>query len=302
MLLNNDRQTQTQITMKLNLGYRLSLLPFLLLFSFCVSVPVLGYEVDSILMYDDIDPISSSPVGLGEVFLTDSGYAYCWVNLTDVDQSHVARFDWYTPVGELHASHNVATETPGPGESFPSYAFHDNIEIHGKTPASNPGQWTVSVYVDGSLIGSREFMIVDYDAIISRTDALEDQVAEIVSAFQQLISNYDTLQEGYEELLSDYNELLDTYDDLTITYEDQISNYNEILSDKQALQEEYDSLAAVYEGLVLTTNQLTEDYNDVVDVVDSLTSRLNNSRTMTYASAALAVVFLGAAVYAYMKK
>jgi len=290
------------MTMKLKVGYLLGLLSFLLLFSCSVSIPVRGYEVGSILMVDDIDPVSSAPVGSGEIYLTYSGYAYCWVNLTEVYLSHVVGFNWYTPVGELFASHQITTDSPESGQHFASYDVYDNIEIHGQTPASNPGQWTVSVYVDGSLVGSRQFTIIDYDAIIEKADALEGQVAEIVSSFEQLISNYESMQEDYEELLLDYNELRDDYDSLTISYEDQISNYNEILSDKITLQEDYNSLAVDYEELVLTTNQLAEDYDDVVDDVESMAKRLSNSRNMTYASVALAVVFLGAAIYVYTKK
>jgi len=288
--------------MKFKAGYLLGLLSFLLLFSFSVSMPVWGYEVGSILMVDDIDPVSSAPVGSGEIYLTDSGYAYCWVNLTDVSLSHVVRFDWYTPVGELFASHQITTDSPGSGQSFPSYAVYDNIEIQGHTPASNLGRWTVSVYVDNSLIGSRQFSIIDYDAIIERTDALEGQVAGIVSSFEQLISNLESTQEDYEELLSDYNELLDAYDNLNITYEDQISNYNEILSQINTLREEYDSLATDNEELVQTTIQLTDAYDGVIDDVESMATRLSNSRNLTYASVALAVVFLGAAIYVYTKK
>jgi len=92
------------------------------------------------------------------------------------------RFDWYTPVGELFASHLKTTDSPESGQSFTSYAVYDYIEIQGHTPASNLGRWTVSVYVDGSLIGSRQFYIIDYDAINEQADALEGQVAEIVSA------------------------------------------------------------------------------------------------------------------------
>jgi len=286
------------MTMKLKARYPLGLLSFLLLFSCSVSIHVRGYEVDSILMYDDIDPTTSAPVGLGEIYFTHSGYAYCWVNLTDVYESHVIKFDWYTPTGELYASHLKTTDSPESGRA----RAHDNIEIHGHTPASNPGQWTVSVYVDGSLAGSRRFSIIDYDAIIEETDALESQVAEIVSSIEQLISDYESTQDLYEELLSDYNELLDTYDSLTITYEDQISNYNDILSEKITLEEEYISLATDYEELVLSTNQLTDDYDDVIDEVESFASKLNNSRNTTYASVALAVIFLGAAIYMYTKK
>ena len=210
------------------------------------------------------------------------------------------RFDWYTPIGELHASHQKTTDSPDP--IFPLYVVYDEIEIFGHAPASDPGRWTVSVYVDGTLIGSRQFYIIDYDAIIERTDALEEQVAEIVSSYDQLVANYASIQEDYEELLSDYGDLRDTYDSLTITYEDQISNYNEILSDKATLQGEYNSLAEDYEELVLTTNQLADDYADVSEDVASMDARLKNSKNISYVAVALAVVFLGATLYMYTKK
>jgi hypothetical protein len=287
--------------MKIKVGHRLGLF-FLLLLAFSVSTHAQGYEADSILMYDDIDPITSAPVGLGEIYFTHSGYAYCWVNLTDVYESHVMRFDWRTPSGELHASHSITTDSPAPGQHFPLYVVFDNLEIQGGPPATNPGQWTVKAYVDDNLIGTRQFTIIDYNAIMEKTYALESQVAEIVSSFEQFISNYESMQDLYEELLSDYNELLDTYDDLTISYEDQISDYNEILTEKNTLQEGYGVLNADFEELVQTTSQLTDEYNELINDYEAAATRLSNSKNMTYASVALAVVFLAAAIYLYTKK
>jgi hypothetical protein len=290
------------MTIKLKAGYSLGLLSFLILFSCSVSIPVLGYEVDSILMVDDIDPVSSAPVGSGEEYLTNSGYTYCWVNLTEVYLSHVVRFNWYTPEGELFESRQITTDSPESGQHFPSYAVYDYLGIYGHAPASDPGRWNVSVYVDDSLVGSRQFSIIDYDAIIEKTDALESQVAEIVSSVDQLVSNYESTQDLYEELLSEYNELRDTYDSLTITYEDQMSDYNEILVEITTLQDEYNVLAEDNEEMVQSTIQLADDYVDVINYAESLATLLSNSRNMTYVSVALAVVFLGAAIYVYMKK
>jgi len=284
--------------MKIKVRYPLGLLSFLLLFSCSVSVHVWGYEVDSILMYDDIDPTTSAPVGLGEIYFTHSGYAYCWVNFSETTGSLLVRFDWFDTVRELYVSHQTTTEDLGSGLA----RAYDYIEIDGNPPASDLGEWTVMVYADDELIGTESFSIIDYNAIVENTDALVDQFAEVVSSFNQFKSDFESMREDLEERSSDLNELRDIYGALKITYEDQISNYNDILSEKITFQEDYNSLAADYEELVLNTNQLADDYDGVIDDVESMAKRLSNSRNLTYASVALAVVFLGAAIYVYTKK
>ena len=279
-----------------------SLLFLLFLVSCSVSVRVQGYSVDSIFMSDDIDKTSGDPIGSEAFYFTHSGYAYCWVNLTDVHSSHVVSFDWYNPVGELYASHQKTTEPPGSGLSFPSYAVLDYMEINGNPPSSNPGPWWVRVYVDDSLIGTEYFSIIDYGVIIEQIDTLESTVQDLISTFEQIISDYESIQEDYEDQLSKYNELKNDYDNLTISYDNQISDYNEIIDEKMTLQEEYDVLDADYDELVLTTNQLADDYDDIVADYDSLATRLSNSRNITYVSAAGALIFLVAAIYMYTRK
>ena len=279
-----------------------SLLFLVFLVSCSVSVRVQGYAVDSIFMFDDVDPVSGDPIGSGELYFTHSGYAYCWVNLTDVYSSHIVSFDWYNPVGELYASHPITTESPGSGLFFPSYAVFGYMGIYENPPSSFPGTWWVKVYVDDNLIGTEYFSIIDYDAIIENIDTLESTVEDLISTFEQIISDYESIQEDYEDQLSKYNDLKNDYDNLTISYDNQISDYNEIIDEKNTLQEGYDDLYADYDELVLTTNQLVDDYDDIVADYDSLGTQLSNSRNITYVSAAAALIFLVVAIYMYTKK
>jgi hypothetical protein len=279
------------MTIMLKVRYPLGLLSFLILFSCSVSINVWGYEVDSILMCDDIDPVSSAPIGLGEIFLTDNAYVYCWVNLTETTGSLVVRFDWRNTAEELYASHLKTTEDLGSGLA----RAYDSIEIDGKPPSSDPGMWTVQVYADDTLLEETTFEIVDYDAIIERTDALVNQVAEIVSSFNQFRSEYESTREAYEELLSDYEELLSDYDELNEAYESLDSIYS-------GAQEEYDSLTEDYNELILTTNQLNDEYDALLNDYESVAAQRSNSRNMMYVSVAFAVLSLAAAIYLYTKK
>jgi hypothetical protein len=279
------------MTMRLKIRYPLGLLSFLLLFSCSVSIHVRGYEVDSILMCDDIDPVSSAPIGLGEIFLTDNAYVYCWVNLTETTGSLVVRFDWLDTVGELYVSHQTTTEDLGSGLA----RTYDYIEIDGNPPASDPGEWTVEVYVDDELIEEESFEIVDYDAIIEQTDALIDQFAEVLSSFNQFKSNFESMREDLEERISDYNELLSDYNVLNEAYE----NLDTIYS---GAQDEYNSLTEDYSELILTTDQLNDEYDALVNDYESVAAQRSNSRNMMYVSVAFAVLSLAAAIYLYTKK
>ena len=64
--------------MKIKVRHHLGSFSLPLLFAYSISMGAQGYAVDSILICDDIDPVSSAPVGSGEIYLTQSGYAYCW--------------------------------------------------------------------------------------------------------------------------------------------------------------------------------------------------------------------------------
>jgi len=284
--------------MRVRVGYFLSLVLVVFLFAYSFPVHAQGYDVDSILMCDDIDNITSEPVGLGGIYLTHSGNAYCWVNFTDITESLVVRFDWFNTVEELYESHQTTTEYLGSGRA----RAYDYIEIDGYPPSSDPGEWIVEVYVDDEWIGTESFSIIDYEAIIQKTYELESQVADILNSVGELISYVDTIQEDYEELLSDYNELFDTYNNLTISYEEQISEYSTILSVNNLLQEEYNSLSENYDELVLNTNQLTDEYDVLVNDYESVAAKLSNSRNTMYVSVAGALVSLAAAIYFYTKK
>ena len=277
--------------MKARVRYHLFFLSFLLFFSCSISMQVFGQTVDSILMCDDIDQVSSAPVGLGEIFLTDNAYVYCWVNFTDTTGSLVVRFDWLDTVGELYVSHQTTTEDLGSGLA----RTYNYIEIDENPPASDPGEWTVEVYADDELLGTESFLIIDYDAIIERQDALEDQVAEVISSVSQLISLKESIQEDYEELFLDYEELLSDYNDLNEAYE----SLNTIYS---GAQEEYDSLTEDYSELILTTNQLNDEYDALVNDYESVAAQRSNSRNMMYVSVAVAIISLAAAAYLYTKK
>jgi hypothetical protein len=279
------------MTIMLKVRYPLGLLSFLILFSCSVSIHVRGYEVDSILMCDDIDPVSSAPIGLGEIFLTDNAYVYCWVNLTETAGSLVVRFDWRNTAGELYVSHQKTTEDLGSGLAR---AF-DYIEIDGNPPASDPGEWTVEAYADDELIGTESFFIIDYDVIIERQDALEDQVAEVISSVSQLISLKESIQEDYEELFLDYEELFSDYNELNEAYE----NLDTIYS---GAQEEYNSLTEDYNELILATDQLNDEYDALENDYESIAAQRSNSRNMMYVSVAFAVLSLAAAIYLYTKK
>jgi hypothetical protein len=271
------------------------------MFAHIVSNNVQGYVVETIIICDDVDPDTFAPIGEGEIFLTHNGNAYCWVNLTDVNEPHVVKFDWFNPVGELYVSHPIDTEDPG-SDFFPSYPVSDFIGIDGNPPSSTTGEWSVKVYVDNNIIGTKYFTIVDYNTIIEKTDSLESQVEEISSSFYQLLTDIESMQDNYEQLLVDYNELSRSYDNITSTYNDQVFDYNKIFNEKKTLQEGYDDLNTDYNELSLEINQLVDDYDTLESDYESIESKISNTNIIMYGSVALAVIFLGAAIYFYTKK
>jgi hypothetical protein len=271
-----------------------SLLPliFIFVYAFSISIGVHGYVVDSILICDDVNSVTSDPIGESDVYLTDNEDVYCWVNFTEISVPHIVRFDWLNPDGELIESHTKDIEDP----------VFDFIEIYGNDPASDPGEWSVRVYVDNILRGTETFSIVDYDTVVEKTNLLESQIADITSTFEQLLTNIDSIRADYQELLIEYNELSDSYEELTNDYNDQIEDYNTIAEEKNTLQQGYNDIKSDYDELASETDQLSDDYNSLLSEYDSIDKQLGNSRTMMYASVGLAVICLGIAAYFYIKR
>jgi hypothetical protein len=261
-----------------------------------------GYVVESLNIGNNLDPITSVPVGTGEIFLTETGYVYCVVNLTDVQDSLVVRFDWFNPMGELYASVSVDTEDPGSGSFFESYPVYGWLGIYGNPAEDYPGRWSVRIFIDDFLVGTEDFIIVDYDSIIEKTSLLEYQLFELNSSFYQLFSQVDNLRDDYQDLLVDYNELSTDYDNITIEYSEIISVYSGIVNERDTLKEENNNLTSEYNDITSELNQLTEDYNGLLSEYESIEGKLGNSRNIMYASIGLTVIIVIAAIYLYTQR
>ncbi|MHA2095908.1 MAG: hypothetical protein ACW98F_14910 [Candidatus Hodarchaeales archaeon] len=117
-------------------------------------------------MCDDIDSNNDNPIGVGEIYLTDSGFIYCWVNFTDVVGPVAIKFEWVQPEEDIYKSSFVYT----PSGSFPLLPAYDLINVGGGRAASNPGKWNVKVYMEDVYVAETDFILVDYKSITENVD------------------------------------------------------------------------------------------------------------------------------------
>ena len=89
-----------------------------------------------------------------DAFLTASSQAEVWFLVSYANAGDQAVANWYAPNGSLYTSASWA-----PVSSAGSFCFWDSIDIAGNMPASEPGNWSVTLNWNGSLLFELQFTI-----------------------------------------------------------------------------------------------------------------------------------------------
>ena len=245
---------------------------------------VYGYTLESILMCDDLEINTKNPIGVGDIHLTYNGYIYCWVNFTNVEGPLAIKFEWFQPEEDLYRSSIIYTFSG----SFPLFSVYDLMKVAGSEAASNPGKWSVKVYVDSVYVAGTDFYLVDYSTIAENVDRLE----ELTKVNDQIMSQYVSLQ-------VDFNELIDSFDNLTDSYTLTLIDYNESVHHKNELEIKYDNLISEYEELARSYNDALDEYDELVNDNDSLMKKISSARNTTYAAILGMIIFLAITVYLF---
>ena len=245
---------------------------------------VYGYTLESILMCDELDINTKNPIGVGDIHLTYNGYIYCWVNFTNVEGPLAIKFEWFQPEEDLYRSSIIYTFSG----SFPLFSVYDLMKVAGSDAVSNPGKWSVKVYVDSVFVAGTDFYLIDYSTIAETVDRLED----LTNVNDQIKSQYVSLQE-------DYDELIDSFDNLTYAYTLTLNDYNESMHQKNELKIQYDNLISEYEELVRSNSDALDEYDKLVNDNDSLMKKINSARNTMYAAILGMMIFLAITVYLF---
>ena len=264
------------------------LLVILSLASIHPTITVLGYTFDTILICDDMDMSTNEPNGVGYVYFTSSGNIFCWVNLTNVVKPLEIKFQWIQPNKERSRSSVIVTKSG----SFPLLSAFDMIKVSGKAPASNPGLWSVEVYVDDVFEAKTEFYLLDYS----------EEISSLVVVIDDLTRSYDQITSQYASLQGDYDELQDSYDNLTDSYASMRDHYDEMTIQNNELQAQLDNLHSEYDELTVSYNDAMAEYDKMVDDYYPLVRKLNDIRNTMYAAIFGMMILLAVVVYLFTKR
>lgn len=247
------------------------------------TITSLGYTFDTILICDDMDMSTNEPNGIGYIYFTSSGNIFCWVNLTNVVKPLAIKFQWIQPNKERSRSSLIVTKSG----SFPLLSVFDMIKVAGKAPASNPGLWSVEVYVDDVFEAKTEFYLLDYS----------EEIGSLVVVLGDLTSSYDQITSQYASLQRDYDELQDSYDNLTDSYASVRDYYDEMTIQKNDLQAQLDNLHYEYDELTVAYNDAIAEYDKLIEDYDPLVKKLNDARNTMYTAIFGMMILLAVVVY-----
>jgi len=232
-------------------------------------------------MCDDIDTNTKNPIGVGEIFLSDSGNIYCWVNFTDVEGPIAIKFEWFGPGQDFFRSNIIHTVSG----TFPLFSVSNLLKVEGTSAASKLGKWTVLIFVDDVYVAETNFFLGDYSTFIDDILQLETKLVESTIVKDQLFSQYDSLQGEHNELIDSYNNLSRTYT-LTIARErDQNENVRVLSFENKELNETLIQLQSTYD-------ELLTDYNERDQTFLMIKSELENTGKILILSITIIIFFL----------
>jgi hypothetical protein len=129
----------------------------LVIFSSTITIGAVQPVISDHSMTDDVDPISYQPTRRTGSFNNTSNRATSWVKFTSFVGSHSLQWRWFAPDGSTYVNSDVFNESGAAGQTY-YYWFY--ISIAGYPPATRPGTWRVTFYVDGNAAFSDTFNIV----------------------------------------------------------------------------------------------------------------------------------------------
>ena len=120
-----------------------------------VVFPCLGVSVTDRMLTKTVDTSTgcSAPTP-ATAFLTTDQRVWVWFNVTGANAGDIASATWYYPNGTAYKSANW-----NPVASSGSWCFPWSMDIAGNAPASSPGNWSVRVSWNGSLLFTLNFTI-----------------------------------------------------------------------------------------------------------------------------------------------
>jgi hypothetical protein len=227
-----------------------------------VGIPSARVNAQEILehsMCNGVDPDTLKPRGLSNVFFTHSISAYYWFNASNFNGGEVIRVDWYNPDDYLYWSESFNVENPS------NTVYWSKIDIEDHFPATDPGLWTVTLYIDNVVVEWLRFEIINYGLLAQKIRDLVSEINRFSNDLSLLTQAYSILQDNYTKTILELN---------TVKL-----NYNLLQLDHNTLQAEYELLSDSYKELGNTYVNLTVAYEDFFETYNSVQESYLNTQT-----------------------
>ena len=79
--------------------------------------------------------------------------AYCWIDVDDIIEGDLVRYEWYDPSSTLYLDYTHTMSFTGNGCAW------DWIDIRNEVPANRPGDWRVDVFYNNTFQFTENFTI-----------------------------------------------------------------------------------------------------------------------------------------------
>ena len=105
----------------------------------------------------DIKDNTAIPLNPTLTFSTEDREVIASVKLTNLTGRHLLRWDWIDPEGKLYYSTDDYPLNTPEGKYKEEVSVWHRLSIKGDRVSNYPGDWQVNVYLDDSLIVSKDF-------------------------------------------------------------------------------------------------------------------------------------------------
>jgi len=261
----------------------LSLVLILLALNLVFVSGVSGTVIVDLVICHEVDLDTREPIEEGSVFFNHVSDIFAWVRLSSIENGQSLRFIWSSPGGVIVADNEIiitSSETD----------YWDQFFIKGYLPEQDPGEWSVSIYINGILTNSKLFKILNYEAIELENDLALLAIERLSEELAELYGNYSLIQDSIVSYQTDIAQLSTSYDELFTEYSTIQEGYNTTQNDLQELLVEYGNIHGNYTAL-------SDEYEALSDELSTTKKSLNNTRTLLYGSSGLALVLLLVSAY-----
>ena len=220
--------------------------------------------------------------------MTTDVAAGLWVNLTDVHESHVVKWEWYYPDMTFYGSFTSIVEAPPAGKYWTWYVVYAWISIEGYPPAVKPGTWSVKFYDGDTMMFLTSFEIIRWTDVIKEISDLQSSLDELQTEHKDLTTKYDGLKSELDSLKTSYDTLKSDYDSLKATHDTLKSGYDTLKTSHDTLKSDYDKLKS--------------DYGSLESKYDASTAELSTSKNLMYIFIITTIAFIATTIYFARRK